>query len=146
MRNEHVFHAGGRLVLILASTLALIGFTYRHQQHSVISIGIFHHGLHPAAVIGQLVGGIVAESSVIPKQVFPAHIKIIERIIITDVDRPEQLIQADTFRGETFNDGGGVDGVGGAFIIGDVDREVRGDPNLLEVGNPDLEFLRTLTE
>ena len=97
-------------------------------------------------MIGQLVGSIVAESSVIPKQVFPAHIKFIEKIIITDVDRPEQLIQADTFRGETFNDVVGVDGGGGAFIIGDVDREVRGDPNLLEVGNPELEFLRTLTD
>ena len=105
-----------------------------------------YYGLHPAAVIGQLVGGVVTESSVIPKQVFPAHIKIIERIIITDVDRPEQLIKADTFRGETFNDGVGVDGGGGAFIIGDLDREVRGHLDLLEVGNPDLEFLWTLTE
>ncbi len=97
-------------------------------------------------MIGQLIGGIVSESSVIPKQVFPAHIKFIEKIIITDVDRPEQLIQADTYRGETFNEGVSVDGGGGAFIIVDVDREVRSAPNLLEVGKPDLEFLRTLTE
>ena len=97
-------------------------------------------------MIGQLVGGVVTESSVIPKQVFPAHTKIIKRIIITDVDRPELLIQADTFRGETFIDGVGVGGSGGAFIIGDVDREMRSDSDLLEFGNPDLKFLRTLTD
>ena len=118
----------------MGSPIRLVRLTDGDQQHPVITVLILHHGLHPAAVIGQLVGGVVAESSVIPEQVFPAHIKIIERIIITDVDCPEQLIQADTFRGETFNDGVGVDGGGGA------------DPNLLEVGNPDLEFLRTLTE